>query len=138
MEIELKKHCIPILRELGFKGSFPDLYRDENDFVSLINFQFYSSGGSFCINISYADAARDNIYFQKGTEIKKLRVSQTTEHFRLGAKRQGDDHWFSFGKTSYGEYRGEPMTSENIVKNVNYLINTQAEEWWAKRRKEYS
>ena len=28
IETELKKHCVPLLREKGFKGSFPDLYRD--------------------------------------------------------------------------------------------------------------
>ena len=86
MEIELKKHCIPILRELGFKGSFPDLYRDENDFVSLINFQFYSSGGSFCINISYADAARDNIYFQKRNRNKKTQSVSNYRTFQIGRK----------------------------------------------------
>jgi hypothetical protein len=138
IEMELKKSCVPVFRKMGFKGSFPDFYRDVNGFISLINFQFYSSGGSFCINISYADPDRINVYFRKETEVKKLKVSQTTEHFRLGAERQGADHWFSFGKTSYGEYRGKPMPAEDIVSSVNQLISTQAEEWWAKKRDEAS
>ena len=54
-----------------------------------IDFRFYSSGGSFCIKISYADTDRNNVYFRKETELKKLKASQTTEQFRLGAERQG-------------------------------------------------
>jgi hypothetical protein len=49
MEEQLKKHCVAFLRTRGFKGRFPDLYRDIYGFVSLINFQFFRSGGSFCV-----------------------------------------------------------------------------------------
>ena len=136
IEAELKKHCIPILRILGFKGSFPNLYRDVEDFVSLINFQFYSSGGSFCINLSYAEPDRANVYYRKETEPKSLKVSQTTEHIRLGAKRKGDDKWFSFGKTNYSEYRGKPISILDLVSSINILIKTQAEEWWANKREQ--
>ena len=62
MEKVLKEHCVPLLKEHGFKGGFPNLYRDTEGFVSLINFQFYSSGGSFCVNLSFADKQRENIY----------------------------------------------------------------------------
>ncbi len=108
MEEQLKKHCVSLLRKQGFKGSFPDLYREVDGFVSLINFQFFSSGGSFCVNISYADRGRENIYFRKETEPKKLKVSQTRVHARLGSENLVGDKWFSFGKTSYGEFRGNP------------------------------
>jgi Domain of unknown function (DUF4304) len=50
--------CVPELRRLGFKGSFPDLYRESSGFISVINFQFYSAGGSFCVNLSYTDSGR--------------------------------------------------------------------------------
>jgi len=98
MEAQLKQHCVSLLWKHGFKGSFPDLYRDIDGFVSLINFQFYSSGGSFCVNISYADKGRENIYFRKETEAKKLKVSQTRVHARLGSENLAGDKWFSFGK----------------------------------------
>ena len=71
METELKKQIVPTLRGMGFKGSFPNFYRDIADFVGLINFQFFYSGGSFCINLSYAEPIRDNVYYQKHTEPKK-------------------------------------------------------------------
>ncbi|MEW5823480.1 MAG: DUF4304 domain-containing protein [Pseudomonadota bacterium] len=131
MEKVLKEECIPFLREHGFKGSFPDLYRDIDGFVSLINFQFYSAGGSFCVNISFADRQRENIFFKKETEPKKLKVSQAKKHARLGAQNLVGDHWFSFGKTSYGEYRGTPQSPSEIASEVNNLISEVALPWWA-------
>ena len=137
IETELKNHCIPLLREHGFKGSFPNLYKENDGFVFLINFQFYSSGGSLCINLGYADPNRQNVYYQKETEIKKLRVSQTTERIRLGAEKAGDDKWFSFGKTSYDEFRGKPIPARELVGIINDLIKTQALSWWATKNEEY-
>lgn len=136
MERVLKEQCVPVLRGHGFKGSFPDLYRDIGGFVSLINFQFFSSGGSFCINISFADKQRDNIYFRKDTEPKHLKVSQATIRARLGAPNLVGDHWFSFGKTSYGEFRGEPRTPTDIANEINRLISEEASPWWAEHAAE--
>jgi hypothetical protein len=96
MIMELKKNCIPVLKSNGFKGSFPNFYKDDYAFIYLLNFQFFSSGGSFCINISYADKDRNSIYFRKDTLIKDIRISQTTVHKRLEAKTQGSSHWFSW------------------------------------------
>ena len=103
MERALKEQCVPELRRVGFKGSFPNLYRDTDGFVALVNFQFYSSGGSFSVNLSYADPNRSNISFRPETLARDLTVSQARERRRLGAV-QGD-RWFSFGPTSAGEFR---------------------------------
>jgi Domain of unknown function (DUF4304) len=136
METVLKEQCIPVLKSHGFKGSFPDLYRDIDGFVSLINFQFFSNGGSFCINISFADKQRENIYFKKETEPKKLKVSQARKQTRLGAPNMIGDHWFSFGKTSYGEYRGAPQSPPDIASEINNLISQVALPWWAQNAAE--
>ena len=135
MEYALKEECIPLLRELGFKGSFPNFYRNKNGFISLINFQFFSSGESFCINLSYADSDRKNIYFRPDTEAKKLTVSQTTDRIRLGS--ENGDRWFSYGITNYGEYRGTPISPSDIIVTVNNLIKTQAEQWWLLKQEYY-
>src|SRR5262245_66265686 len=92
MERALKEQCVPVLRRAGFKGSFPDFYRDTEGFVALVNFQFYSSGGSFCVNLSYADPQRSNISFRPETPVRELKVSQARERQRLGAP-QGD-RWY--------------------------------------------
>lgn len=136
MEQALKAQCVPVLRQHGFKGTFPDLYRDAGGFVSLINFQFFSGGGSFCINISYADKNRKNIYFRNETETKKLKVSQATEQARLGAENLVGDRWFSFGKTSYGEFRGTPRPPAALVDEINKLIREVALPWWEARARE--
>lgn len=133
MESELKKHCARFLKERGFKGSFPNMYRETEGFVSLINFQFFSSGGSFCINLSFVDPNRENVWFEKETEVKKLKVSQTRDQVRLGSENLKGDNWFSFGKTSYGEYRGTPIPPEELTERINKLIETQAEPWWASK-----
>ncbi|MGE6451501.1 DUF4304 domain-containing protein [Shewanella baltica] len=133
VETELKRLVVPTLREMGFKGSFPNFYRCAGEFVSLLNFQFYSSGGSLCINISFADPARENVNFRKETEPKKLTISQTTERARLGATSQKGDYWFSFGKTSYGELRGSPAQVEEMAEKINNLLKVQAEPWWVSK-----
>lgn len=136
MERVLKEQCVPVLRAHSFKGSFPDLYRDIGGFVSLINFQFFSSGGSFCINLSFADKQRDNIYFRKETQPKHLKVSQATIRARLGAPNLVGDRWFSFGKTSYGEFRGEPQNPSDIANEIIRLISEEALPWWEKHAAE--
>lgn len=136
METVLKEQCIPFLRGHGFKGSFPNLYRDIDGFVSLINFQFYSAGGGFCVNISFADRQRENIFFEKETEPRKLKVSQARKHARLGAPNLVGDHWFSFGKTSYGEYRGAPKFPSEIASEINDLISKIALPWWEQHAEE--
>jgi uncharacterized protein DUF4304 len=136
MENQLKKHCVSLLREKGFKGSFPDLYREADGFISLINFQFFSSGGSFCINISYAGRDRENVYFKKDTQAKRLKVSQTKFRARLGAQNLIGDNWFSFGKTSYGEFRGKPQSPAELVDEINRLILTVAIPWWNEKTRD--
>jgi len=130
MEEQLKQDCVPLLLKQGFKGTFPNFYRDVDGFVSLINFQFYSASGSFCVNLSYADRARENIYFRKETEPKKLTVSQARVHVRLGAENLVGDKWFSFGKTTYGAFRGEPESPSEITAEINRLILEDAIPWW--------
>ena len=133
IEFEIKNEVVSFLRENGFKGSFPDFYRERNEFVRLINFQFFSSGGSFCVTLSYADPPRNNVSFRPETESKKLRVSQTKERLRLGSNGPGSDHWFSFGETSYGESRGQPIPAQEISRQLKMLLSSQAEKWWRQK-----
>ena len=130
MEGALKKRSVPLLRSHGFKGSFPNFYRDIDGFVSLINFQFYSAGGSLCVNISFADKLRENIYFRPETEPKRLSVSQGRIRARLSNGNLGSDQWFSFGLTSYDEYRGTPTEPDEIAQEINQLIQSFALGWW--------
>jgi hypothetical protein len=134
MEAALKEVCVPVLRSLGFRGSFPHFYREEGDFVSLLNFQYFLSGGSFCVNLGYADPQRENVYFRKETKASALHVSQTRDHARLGAPAGHGDRWFSFGKTTYGEFRGAPQPPRILAAEVAKLIEADAVSWWSTKR----
>ena len=76
VEEALRNGCVPTLRRGGFKGAFSNFYRDTERFVALVKFQFFSSGGRLCVNYSFADPGRRNIYFRPETAVSKLRVSQ--------------------------------------------------------------
>ncbi len=133
MEALLRRNCVPVLRGLGFKGSFPNFFRETNGFVALANVQFASAGGSFCVNLGYADPGRANVYFKPETEPEKLRVSQTTEQVRLGAIT-GGDHWFVFGSASATPYRGGVVPPEEVVARCNAMITSEAADWWAQKQ----
>jgi Domain of unknown function (DUF4304) len=135
METLLKRTCVPTLRDLGFKGSYPNFYRETGDFVALANVQFASAGGSFCVNLSYADPVRRNVYSRPETAPDKLRISQTRVTERLGAAPRGD-HWFVFGSASASSYRGGVRPPEDIVAQCNDLLRTEAQDWWARMQRE--
>ena len=136
MERALKDGCVPELRRAGFRGEFPNFYRESEGFIALVNFQFYSAGGSFCVNLSFADPERTNIFFRPETQPSKLKVSQANERIRLGSRVEGDN-WYSFGKTTYGELRGQPIPVTDVLSNINELMASQAEDWWKLKRESY-
>lgn len=133
MEAALKEQCIPVLRDRGFKGSFPSFYRESGSFVALVNFQFLSSGGSFCVNLGYVDPQRSNVSHEPGAKVDKLRVSATRDQRRLGGL-DGGDRWFSFGKTSYDAYRGDPDPVHEIADTCAKLFLSDAENWWLSKQ----
>lgn len=65
MNDALKEVVVPVLRELGFKGTFPHFYRELNQHVDLFSFQFRLAGGSFVAELSYAEPGRENVYIDK-------------------------------------------------------------------------
>jgi hypothetical protein len=128
MEALLKQTCVPILRGLGFKGSFPNFFRETGAFVALVNFQFGSAGGSLCVNLGYADPGRRNVYSRPESIPEKLRVMQTRDQVRLGAVR--GDNWFVFGSAAASPYRGAVQPPEEIAERCNTLLVSEAQDWW--------
>lgn len=127
MNLALKELAVPALRDMGFKGSFPNFYRSSGSHVDLLKFQFRLSGGSFVVEMSFADSERNNVYIDKAASISELRVDQTTKRLRLGAQAQGGDHWFDFEKAGF--FSREPDYS-GIAQQVVNLVRSQGEEWW--------
>ena len=150
MSSALKKHCVPTLREMGFKGSFANIYRDVDGFVSLANFQFSAHGEKFCINLGFADPARRNVVGHcKYFEPKKLRVSMIgglyeNENFLSGRWRVGQqpidgglfsDSWFFFAPGQHGGDREERAIDPcKLARHCAALLTQEAREWWTGRR----
>jgi hypothetical protein len=133
MMAEVKSRIVPELRELGFKGSVPHLYRERAKHVDLLCLQFSSAGGSFVLELSYADPNRENIYIDKELPPNKLRVSQATRRLRLGAETESHDFWFAYeGKRPFG-ITGDP---EELATKVVALLHSQAVPWWNDRQAE--
>ncbi|WP_193222028.1 DUF4304 domain-containing protein [Amylibacter sp. SFDW26] len=135
MELALKGQCIPVIRKQGFKGSFPNFYREDEGFVALVNFQFISSGGSFCVNLAYTNPERSNIHPQSNTAAKNIRIYSINlnDRCRMGSVN-GEDPWFCFGKTNYGMFRSKPIPVKDIALKCSQLFLSEAENWWLEKK----
>ena len=136
----LKDHCVPKLRDMGFKGSFPHFYRAQDDTVSLVNFQFSSGGGRFCIDLAFVDAEKQALarHFHH-LEPKKLRVSMTTRltrgdavmgvRYRVGATPiEGggySDSWFVFDDRD----AATPVNPIELAQSCARLFEAEADAW---------
>lgn len=133
MEALLKRDCVPVLREMGFKGAFPHFHRETGGFVALMREQFASAGGSLCVEIGYPDPARKNVYHKPETEPAKLRSARPRTGCGRGAA-SGGDHWFVFGSASATPYRGGVRPPEEIVAECAALLRSEAQAWWEGKR----
>jgi hypothetical protein len=99
----LKEAFIPFLRERGFKGSLPHFRRALTDRVEYLTVQFYSSGGSFVVEIAVAGADGKPDGYGKHLPIEKLNVQYFRDRLRLGINREAGiaDHWYVFGPRNY-------------------------------------
>lgn len=142
MTAALKRRCVPRLRSMGFKGSFPHFYRDDQGFVCLVNVQFSTSGTAFCINLGFADPARRNVVSHcRHLDPRALKLAMTggliegniytSGRWRIGSQPLGDglytDSWFSFGP-------GQQHDCDVLAGHCAGLIEQEAEAWWAGRR----
>jgi hypothetical protein len=73
---------VPVLRQKGFKGSFPHFRRHAVDRINLLTFQFDRSGGGFVIEI--ANCQRDGFTTSWG---KKIEPNKLTAHDLFKRKR---------------------------------------------------
>lgn len=124
----LKDEIVPFLREMGFKGTYPNFFRERGEHVDLLVFQFNKWGGSFVVEISYTDREGKNIYLDKNAEPEKLRVSDTEDRLRLNPKNDDTDYWFEYGEEELPKER-----IQSIIAEVKKCLETQAEEWWSKQ-----
>lgn len=84
MDAALKRHVVPLLRKLGFKGSYPHFRRILNERVDTVGFQFSQWGPQFYVEIGVADpngyTLLDGTHFPPST----LKYYQCPVRVRIG------------------------------------------------------
>ncbi|HYH69459.1 MAG TPA: DUF4304 domain-containing protein [Urbifossiella sp.] len=100
MTAELKRVVVPVLRELGYSGTFPHFRRTRGKRVSLLGFQFSSWGGKFCVGVGTFPAGG----YERGGEIipaDRVRLRDLVRRTRLGPEDGDGDGWFDFDGGDY-------------------------------------
>jgi hypothetical protein len=87
----LKKIVIPILREKGFKGSFPHFRRIKENKIDLLTFQFDRYGGGFVIEVAVCPP--DGVTHHWGEKVPPNRV---TAHDLNNRPRLNGGEWFRY------------------------------------------
>jgi Domain of unknown function (DUF4304) len=117
----LKRKVVSVLRELGFKGSFPHFRRTSANQVQLLTFQFSMGGGQFVVELGKFPATG----YQSHEGLippEKVKMRDLLRRLRLGAKNIDSDHWFNYDRGNYDE----------VAESIIPLIRGQAERWWAR------
>lgn len=120
MIAELKRVVVPVLRALGFKGSFPHFRRTTGSQIELLTFQFSMSGGQFVVEIGKFPLEGHELY-GKLIPPGQVKMRHLLRRLRLGAKDENSDHWFHYGTGNCAR------VAESVVPN----IRGQALEWWS-------
>jgi hypothetical protein len=125
MERELKNRVIPVLRERGFKGSFPHFRRPTTGGIDLLTFQFDRDGGGFVIEISNCSSGGVTTHWGKSIDASKVTawdLHPDLRHRLKPCEGSGTDAWFRYDN-------GDVMTPG---KQVLECLSV-AESWWASR-----
>lgn len=128
----LREHVIPILREMGFKGSYPHFRRITDSQIDLLTFQFNKYGGEFVVEISNCppDGYKTTWGAHIGPKQVKAHDTEPNERRRLGPKLLWiRDYWFKFEKR--GPFKLNPtFTFTETAKSVVPYIKKEAEAFW--------
>ncbi|MFP5116011.1 DUF4304 domain-containing protein [Bacillaceae bacterium C204] len=119
----LKEVVIPVLRERGFKGSFPHFYRKLENQTDLIMFQFSMWGGVLYVEISKCPSEGYTNISGKHIPPNKVKVYQVGgggSPFNRPRIGKETNYTFEFNKDNTGE------VSQKIFNSLE-----EAEEWWS-------
>ena len=124
MDLSIKDIVIPVLKEQGFKGSFPHFRRKNEDNIDLITFQFNRWGGSFVVELAICPLEGITMVWGEDIQPNKVTAHHINRRFRLGAMSEDDDGiWFNF------EEAKTKQDFEQVATNVLNLLNTSDPKW---------
>ena len=135
MNQALKEAVHSYMRPHDWTGSMPHFRRRSENQICLLSFQFYSSGGSFVVEI--AECGPDGHTASSGRHWPPDKVTAqciNAPRPRLGSSQfPVGDHWFTFGPRNY-ESGADVVRSrahyDQVAAEVMRLVDEQAEPWW--------
>ncbi len=139
MEVALRRAIDEHLRPAGFTGALPHMRRRSDERVDLISFQFFSSGGSFVVEVAGCPPTGYTTHWGEHIEPPRLRAWDVPmPRPRLGSTEfpLRGDHWFAFGLPNWEPDSGvvhSPAHYEAIAAEVIRLLAEQAEPFWQSR-----
>ena len=102
MDKTLSELVIPVLRQKGFKGSFPHFRRLTADRINLLTFQFDRNGGGFVIEITNCQINGFTTSWGKKIEPNKLTAHDLFNRKRIQSNmdtpNSSTDDWFRYDK----------------------------------------
>src|SRR5262249_30102548 len=122
----LRNVVVPVLRDIGFAGSFPHFRRIGNSQVDLLTVQFNRYGGSFVVEVACCDPAGITTHWGKHIPAKTARAHDIHPRYRL---RLGShpprkaDHWFYYEPE-------QPSVYADTAFEALSLIRSQGEDFW--------
>jgi hypothetical protein len=135
IEDALREVVISDLRRRGFRGSFPHFRRQLDSRIDLLTFQFYSSGGSFVVEVAQCGPT-GVAHSWKDVGPEKVTAWDVDKRLRLGSNPDAgrEDHWFVYGKPNYESGHDEVKPSAHyrwVANEVLLLLDSQAERYWS-------
>lgn len=122
----LRESVIPVLRQMGFSGSFPHFRRIREQQVDLLTVQLKRYGGSFVVEIAFASPEGFTTHWSKPIPAKRLTAHDIhpKHRLRLGSNPPTQtDYWFYFEPEQPGIYG--KAASELLA-----LLPSEAERFW--------
>jgi hypothetical protein len=135
MMAALKQIFVPMLRQKGFVGSFPNFQRRLDSRIDFLNVQFAREGGRFCVNIGQTGP--------KGLQDPawpELTLAETTvghlHHYSRVHWGFFMKQWFDFGPRSYDPPKEvkPPSYYEAIAARAAKAFEKDGERWFNKSR----
>lgn len=123
MMMALKSSVMPLLREQGFKGSFPHFRRINENNIDLITFQFNKWGGSFVVELAACPKDGTTMYWGEKIPPNKVTAHHLNERYRL--RTESGEKWFNYE---------DAVTDEDYTKvaeQVRKLLKTTDKSWIA-------
>ena len=120
----LREVVLPVLRDMGFSGSFPHFRRIRETQIDLLTFQFNRHGGSFVVRGRVLRTDGFTTSWGKHIPPNKVQAHDIVQRLRLGSHPpQQPDHWFCYEPE-------RPSIYADTALALLPLLRTDAEGFW--------